>query len=287
MDEEDFHGAKYYKELEKIDVSNLYIESIVTCFENVQSEIIRQLQELPNSPITWEGMKSVQRIQQDFGIDNIHFIKPGVGETTRVLLRRIPWKILVNPQYIHELEHILLLAREKKCIDRTIFGYVLCMLRLNKRIVEENKMILFTSDLDRTLIYSKRMMEMFPPNTETMVVERKADKDMSMMTNATAALLQQVHQQTLFVPVTTRALHEYQRIHFINDLCPTFAITSNGGTILEKGQPYDKWTKTLCRRIEESSIPREDMLKLFQTIKSDTWLQRSFYIDDLFFMYIM
>jgi len=116
MDEEDFHGAKYYKELEKIDVSNLYIESIVTCFENVQSEIIRQLQELPNSPITWEGMKSVQRIQQDFGIDNIHFIKPGVGETTRVLLRRIPWKILVNPQYIHELEHILLLAREKNVL---------------------------------------------------------------------------------------------------------------------------------------------------------------------------
>jgi len=111
-----FHGAKYYKELEKMDVSNLYIERIVTCFENVQSEIILQLQELPNTPITWEGMKSVQRIQQDFGIDNIHFIKPGVGETTRVLLRRIPWKILVNPQCIHELEHILLLAREKNVL---------------------------------------------------------------------------------------------------------------------------------------------------------------------------
>ncbi len=159
------------------------------------------------------------------------------------------------------------------------------MLWLNKRIVEEDKMILFTSDLDRTLIYSKRMMDMFPPNTETVIVERKADKDMSMMTNATATLLQQVHQQTLFVPVTTRALHQYQRIHFINDMCPTFAITSNGGTILEKGQPYDKWTKTLCRRIQDSSIPREDMLKLFQTIKSDAWLQRSFYIDDLFYVH--
>lgn len=58
-------------------------------------------------------MKSVQAIQQDLGITNIHFVKPGVGETTRVLLRRIPWKILINPRYTNELEHILLLAKEK------------------------------------------------------------------------------------------------------------------------------------------------------------------------------
>lgn len=128
MDERDFHGAKYYKELEEMDVSNLYIERIVTCFENVQSEIVHQLQELPNSPITWEGMKSVQKIQQDFAIENIHFIKPGVGETTRVLLRRIPWKILINSQYIHELEHILLLAREKNVLieEYSNMSYACC-----------------------------------------------------------------------------------------------------------------------------------------------------------------
>ncbi len=159
------------------------------------------------------------------------------------------------------------------------------MLWFNQRIIEENMMILFTSDLDRTLIYSKRMMEMFPPATETMVVEHKAEKAMSMMTQATAPLLQQVHQQTLFVPVTTRALHQYKRIHFIHDLCPAFAITSNGGTIVEKGQPYEKWTQTLSRRIEDSSIPRKDMLKLFDRVKSDTWLQRSLYIDDLFYVH--
>ncbi|WP_155593475.1 hypothetical protein [Lysinibacillus cavernae] len=146
-------------------------------------------------------------------------------------------------------------------------------------------MILFTSDLDRTLIYSKRMMEIFPPFTEAMVVEHRAGEAMSMMTQETATLLQKVQQQTLFVPVTTRALHQYKRIHFINDLCPAFAITSNGGTILDKGQPYEKWTKALSRRIEDSSIPREDMLKHFQSIKSDKWLQRSLYIDDLFYVH--
>ncbi len=54
----------------------------------------------------------MEKIQKDFGIENVHFIKAGIGETTRVLLRRIPWKILVNPGASH-LEHILQLAKEK------------------------------------------------------------------------------------------------------------------------------------------------------------------------------
>ncbi|WP_283778664.1 cysteine protease StiP domain-containing protein, partial [Lysinibacillus sp. D4A3_S15] len=52
MDEHDFHGAKYYKELEDIDVSNLYIDRIVACFKQVQSEIISQLQDHATSLIT-------------------------------------------------------------------------------------------------------------------------------------------------------------------------------------------------------------------------------------------
>lgn len=128
MDANDFHGAKYYKELEDLDVSNLYIERIVTCFEQVQSTIMQQLQKQDESPITWEGMKSVQNIQRDFCIDNIHFIKPGVGETTRVLLRRLPWKILINPRYMDELQHILFLAQEKHIVieEYSNMSYACC-----------------------------------------------------------------------------------------------------------------------------------------------------------------
>ena len=42
-------------------------------------------------------MTSIEAIGQEFKIDNTHLIKPGVGETTRVLLRRVPWKILIQP----------------------------------------------------------------------------------------------------------------------------------------------------------------------------------------------
>jgi hypothetical protein len=40
----------------------------------------------------------------------VNFVKPGVGETTRVLLRRVPWRILVRTADDPEHEHIRALA---------------------------------------------------------------------------------------------------------------------------------------------------------------------------------
>ena len=115
MEEGDFHGAKYYRELESADVSNLYIDSLTKEFEKVEKEVAQKLEELRKDDPTpsWKGMKSVELIQQLFDIQNTHFIKPGVGETTRVLLRRVPWKILVNPEHSNDLTHILMLAKER------------------------------------------------------------------------------------------------------------------------------------------------------------------------------
>ncbi|HAA42846.1 MAG TPA: hypothetical protein DCE02_02410, partial [Ruminiclostridium sp.] len=63
--------------------------------------------------LSWLGLKSIEKIQKTFGIKDINLIKPGVGETTRVLLRRVPWKVLVRDLNSKNLKHILLLASEK------------------------------------------------------------------------------------------------------------------------------------------------------------------------------
>jgi hypothetical protein len=55
----------------------------------------------------------IHNIQNTFDIKNINLIKPGIGETTRVLLRRIPWKILINDLFDDDLSHIIKLASEK------------------------------------------------------------------------------------------------------------------------------------------------------------------------------
>jgi hypothetical protein len=115
MEKGDFHGAKYYKELSDADVSNLYIDTIENEFEQVEKDVKATLAELENEDKipSWKGMKSVEYIQERFDIPNRHFVKPGVGETTRVLLRRVPWKILVNPNSLDDLTHIFMLAKER------------------------------------------------------------------------------------------------------------------------------------------------------------------------------
>ena len=115
MDKGDFHGAKYYKELATVDVSNLYVDTIEHMFNESQQEVQEALEAVEQEDLSpsWKGLQSVERIQKKFGVDNQHFIKPGVGETTRVLLRRVPWKILINPNFSNDLTHILMLAKER------------------------------------------------------------------------------------------------------------------------------------------------------------------------------
>ncbi|GIN68895.1 MULTISPECIES: cysteine protease StiP family protein [Bacillus] len=112
---EDFHGAKFYENLLAEDVSNLFVDTIAAEFPAVETkaaETAALLLEQREEP-DWRGLTSVRNIQHDFGIDNANFIKPGVGETTRVLLRRVPWKILIQPGSRTRLTHILLLAEDR------------------------------------------------------------------------------------------------------------------------------------------------------------------------------
>ena len=52
-------------------------------------------------------------MRAEFGLPSEHLIKPGAGEATRVLLRRLPWRVLVRPDCLDMLEHLLLLAKER------------------------------------------------------------------------------------------------------------------------------------------------------------------------------
>lgn len=106
----DFHGAKYYKEWEDIDESNAFIESISQHFKSLH---ITEEDLKGKEPGKFNAAQSVENIRLAFDIDSINRVKPGIGETTRVLLRRVPWKILVKDLKDPHLKHILLLAEDK------------------------------------------------------------------------------------------------------------------------------------------------------------------------------
>lgn len=108
----DFHGAKYYADLAPDDVSRHLLDTVAARFEDVREEVAASVTAVLASDRTptWTGWASVEKVREEYGISHVNFVKPGVGETTRVLLRRVPWRVLVRDADAPEHEHIRMLA---------------------------------------------------------------------------------------------------------------------------------------------------------------------------------
>ncbi|SEF08047.1 phosphoribosyltransferase [Streptomyces sp. Ag109_O5-10] len=112
---DDFHGAKFYRELAGADVSVAFLDAVAARFAEVAEAVdaaVKELAVADRTP-TWEGWAAVERISEDYGIHDVNLVKPGVGETTRVLLRRVPWKILARAGAGADLDHVRLLAEQR------------------------------------------------------------------------------------------------------------------------------------------------------------------------------
>lgn len=107
--EKDFHGAAFYSELLPEDRTYEFISKVEQFFS---------FEEHPAEPAPADtsggGVRETAAIAEYFGVPDINLVKPGIGETTRVLLRRCPWKVLVYSLNDEQnLGHIYRLAREK------------------------------------------------------------------------------------------------------------------------------------------------------------------------------
>ncbi|MFI6803677.1 phosphoribosyltransferase [Streptomyces luteogriseus] len=112
---DDFHGAKFYRELAGTDVSVAFLDAVSARFPEVADAACAQAKELlatDRSP-TWEGWAAVERISEEYAIHDVNLVKPGVGETTRVMLRRVPWKVLARAGAGSDLDHVRLLAEQR------------------------------------------------------------------------------------------------------------------------------------------------------------------------------
>lgn len=108
----DYHGAVYYGELEAEDKSNEFIDIVSSYFGSVDYNHFQKTTSIDEHPE--KGADEVKRIGEHFGISDISKIKPGVGETTRVLLRRVPYCVLVRDiNQIDSFPHIKRLCEEK------------------------------------------------------------------------------------------------------------------------------------------------------------------------------
>lgn len=108
--EKDFDGAISYSNLKEKDESNNFLDTVTI---EIKKFVDKKLEEIEDGE--FKGIDEVKKIAQEFDISDINKIKPGVGETTRVLLRRVPYLILVSEKWqtSKDLEGIVQLCTEK------------------------------------------------------------------------------------------------------------------------------------------------------------------------------
>jgi hypothetical protein len=126
---DDYHGAVYYEDQEGSDISYDFISTIESSFvkpnDLFESEIIKQS--------SYNGITEAQLIAADFDVADLNLVKPGVGETVRVLLRRLPWKVLVRDADAPEIAPIMRLAGDRgiEVLKYPLVNYKACGLIRN------------------------------------------------------------------------------------------------------------------------------------------------------------
>ena len=114
--------------------------------------------------------------------------------------------------------------------------------------------MIYASDLDRTLIYSKTFLDMHPCK-DLMYIVDKSKTDSFISRKVYLELINLCKLPGLkFIPVTTRSIEEYNRIK-LPQINPKYAIVSNGGTIIKDGEVLDEWNELISENIDYSVFP--------------------------------
>ena len=142
--------------------------------------------------------------------------------------------------------------------------------------------VLFTSDLDRTLIFSKRRML---ANTCYISIEQLDDQTISYMSKTTYERLVQLHSVLDFVPVTTRSLQQYTRLSLFHyDLTPKIAIVANGGVILRNGKIDEVWQQHIYKKQAALPLLYEQVQEHYSSMFTAPFVRRLYEVDSLFFV---
>lgn len=109
----DFHGCVFYQEFASQDRSAWFLDQISAHFADGYSQSIacdiEQRHRRRAAMAFFLG-----RLHEQYHITDRNFIKPGVAEATRVLLRRLPELLLLRDPHQADVAHLRLLAEQKQ-----------------------------------------------------------------------------------------------------------------------------------------------------------------------------
>lgn len=149
--------------------------------------------------------------------------------------------------------------------------------------------MIYASDLDQTLIYSRKAFRLNGNNEpDIRLIEMLNGEEISFMTEKAIAQLKEIAANIVFIPVTTRTVAQYARISiFQNDILTKYAITSNGGNIVSAGIVDQDWNRSIQDRMANECALGQDVLAGFNRISHESWVQRGHMADNLFHYFIV
>lgn len=106
-------------------------------------------------------------------------------------------------------------------------------------------------DLDRTVIYSARSLDLRMPDHEAprlLCVEVYRSVPLSFMTEDAVAAFRALREVAEIVPTTTRTPEQLARVHLPGPP-PRYAIAANGGHLLVDGTPDPDWAAVVRERL--------------------------------------
>jgi hypothetical protein len=108
----DFHGCVYYEQFEAHDQSQRFADALVA---HALALPAAHGEPAPMDKALAAKVSSayMQAALVEHGIVDINMVKPGIGEATRVLLRRTPRLLIVRDPDAVDVAHLVLLAEEK------------------------------------------------------------------------------------------------------------------------------------------------------------------------------
>lgn len=139
---------------------------------------------------------------------------------------------------------------------------------------------LVATDLDRTLIYSRKAMALGERPESVVCVELHDGKQSAFMTQACADSLAELGRAALVVPVTTRIHSQYQRV-VLPMPPPKYAVAANGGVLYVDGAADRAWSRRIRRQLD-AQFPFSGVWDYAAQVCHAEWTNKIRNADNLF-----
>ncbi|MDD5319879.1 MAG: tellurite-like stress resistance cysteine protease StiP [Methylococcales bacterium] len=115
---DDFHGCLYYRQFEQHDLSNYFINAMLDRVDIIWRNLNPQQQHQNLIKLNLQQLQTTSRqflqwTAKRYGISHHNYIKPGIGEATRVLLRREAQLLLLQDLDSEATRHLRWLAESR------------------------------------------------------------------------------------------------------------------------------------------------------------------------------